>query len=240
MSDGTVQPITVNSGESDSKLTLGFDSKRSLAAIAFTDFTTTVAFDRSAGDTISCSSGTCSASSPTASAVIGDAFANGWNYQTYGVWTTHSNPTSVVFSAVSAGTPTPGNAVPTTGLATFSGRSSGFYIDRAGATFNTDATLTANVDFQQRLIGFNTGNTTLVNPGTGAKSADTGLNMTGTLNWAAGVNHFSGPVQTANENLSGSASGKFYGPKAEEVGGTYNLVGGPTSRMVGGFGGKQQ
>jgi len=240
LSDGTVRPITTNTeGERGATLWLGFDSKRSLAAVAVRDFTDDVAFDRSKGHSISCSGGTCTASSPTASAVVADAFANGWNYQTYGVWTTQSNPTSVAFGAVSAGVPTPGNAVPTTGLASFSGRASGYYIDPAGATFNTDATLTANVDFQQRFIAFNTGNTTLVNTGTGAKSANTGLNMTGTLNWDAGFNRFSGSVQTANDNLSGSASGKFYGPKAEEIGGTYNLVSGPTSRMIGGFGGKR-
>jgi len=237
-SDGSFEPITVNGGEESVDLVLGFDSKRSLAAVSISDFSDIVHFDRSKGDSISCSGGICTASSPAASAIVGDALANGWNYQTYGVWEIHSDPKRVGFGAMSAGTPTLGNALPTTGLATFSGRASGFYIDPAGATFNTDATLTANVDFQNRAIGFSTGNTTLANTTTGARSANSGLNMTGSLNWAAGFNRFSGPVQTANDNLSGSASGTFYGPKAEEIGGTYNLVGGP-SRMVGGFGGKR-
>jgi transferrin binding protein len=243
MSDGTVTSVNPEANDSatlgSGRLTLGFDSQRSLTALAIAAPEGNVSFDRSAGHNISCGGGTCSASRASASAVTGDAFSNGWNYQTYGAWAVHSNPSSFVFGAVSAGNATPGNAVPTTGLATFNGRASGYFIDMAGVTFTTSASMTANVDFQQRFIGFGTANTTLVNTNTGAQSTDTGLNMRGTFDWSAGVNGFSGPVETNNDNLSGFASGKFYGPKAEEIGGTYRLISGPTSRMVGGFGGKR-
>jgi hypothetical protein len=79
--------------------------------------------------------------------------------------------------------------------------------------------------------------TTLLNstPGPGSRKQE--LDLSGSLSWAAGVNNFSGQVQTRDGNLNGSASGKFYGPTAQEIGGTYQLGGGGVSRMVGGFGG---
>ena len=98
----------------------------------------------------------------------------------------------------------------------------------------------ANVDFQNRAIGFTTIDTTLVNSTTGAASSKQELDLSGSLSWAAGVNNFSGQVQTRDANLNGSASGRFYGPTAQEIGGTYQLGGAGVSRMVGGFGGKQR
>jgi hypothetical protein len=97
----------------------------------------------------------------------------------------------------------------------------------------------ANVDFQNRSIGFSTLDTTLVNSKTGIATRNEGLDLSGGLSWNAGSNGFTGQLQSRNANVSGPASGLFYGPKAEEIGGTYNLVGGPVSRMVGGFGGKR-
>ncbi|HEV8108653.1 MAG TPA: transferrin-binding protein-like solute binding protein [Burkholderiales bacterium] len=237
MSDGTV--TSVNQGANGSgTLNLGFDSQRSLSALAIKAPEGNVSFDRAAGHSISCGGGgVCTASSPTASAVTGDAFANGWNYQTYGVWAVHSNPTSFAVGAVSAGTATPGNAVPTTGTANFFGNASGYFIDAAGIRSTSSAAMIANVDFQNRAVGFTTLDTTLVNSRTGAATSNQELDLRGSLSWASGVNNFSGSVQTRNDTLSGTASGKFYGPKAEEIGGTYQLSGGTTSRMVGGFGG---
>ena len=47
--------------------------------------------------------------------------------------------------------------------------------------------------------------------------------MNGTLNHAAGSNQFTGTVTATG--LSGSATGNFYGPAAQEIGGIYNLTG---------------
>ncbi|HEY7238047.1 MAG TPA: transferrin-binding protein-like solute binding protein [Burkholderiales bacterium] len=236
-SNGPVTSVSPDTS-GDSNLTLGFDSQSKLTALAISAPEGNVSFDRSAGHSISCSGGgVCKASSPTASAVIGDALGNGWNYQTYGVWAVQSGPTSFVLGGVSAGKATPGNAVPTTGTATFFGNASGYFIDTAGIRSSTSAAMTANVDFQNRAIGFSTIDTTLVNSTTGAASSKQELDVLGSLSWAPGVNNFSGQVQTRDRNLNGSASGKFYGPTAEEIGGTYSLSGGGTSRLVGGFGG---
>ena len=233
-------PVTSVSPETngDSNLTLGFDSQRKLTALAISAPEGNVSFDRSAGHSISCSGGgVCKASSPTASAVIGDAFGSGWNYQTYGVWAVQTGPHNFVLGGMSAGNATPGNAVPTTGAATFFGNASGYFIDAAGIRSTTSAAMIANVDFQNRAIGFSTLDTTLVNSATGAASSKQELDVLGSLSWAPGVNNFSGQVQTRDSTLNGSASGKFYGPTGQEIGGTYQLGGGGVSRLVGGFGG---
>ena len=240
MSNGVVTSINVESIGGPVTLTPGLDGQRSLTALTIKSIESNVSFDRALGHNISCGGGPiCAATSPTASAAIGDAQANGWNYQTYGVWAVASNPTSFLVGAASAGNATPGNAVPTTGTATFTGNASGYFIDTTGTRFTTGAAMIANVDFQNRAIGFTTIDTTAVNSNTGAASMKGELDLSGTLTYAAGVNNFSGPVGTANHNMAGNASGRFYGPTAQEIGGTYLLQNGATSRMVGGFGGKR-
>src|SRR5215813_3421032 len=233
-------PVTSVSPETNgaSTLTLGFDSQRQLTALAISAPEGNVSFDRSAGHSISCSGGgICQASSSTASAITGDALGSGWNYQTYGVWAVQSGPNNFVLGGVSAGNATPGNAVPTTGTARFFGNASGYFIDTAGIRSTTSAAMIANVDFQNRAIGFTTIDTTLLNPNQGPGTSRQELDLSGSLSWAAGVNNFSGQVQTRDRTLNGSASGKFYGPTAEEIGGTYQLGGAGVSRLVGGFGG---
>ena len=174
--------------------------------------------------------------------------ALGWNYQTFGVWETATGSTFQV-GAISAGVPTPGPSVPTTGPnAIFTGVANGFYVDNAGAGWFTSASMSATVDWVNRNITFATGtniaapDTRLVNISSGASTTDPGLNLSGTLNYSPGVNAFTGTVTTQNTQLSGPANGRFYGPAATEIGGTYSLTptGGPSvQRMIGGFGGRQ-
>ena len=47
-----------------------------------------------------------------------------------------------------------------------------------------------------------------------------------------------GLMVTSANGMTGSLSGRYYGPNAEEVGGVYNL-GGTAGTMMGGFGGKR-
>jgi hypothetical protein len=64
------------------------------------------------------------------------------------------------------------------------------------------------------------------------------LDLRGNWNYAPGTSQFSGSVKTVNGDLTGSASGRFYGPTAQEIGGVYGLTGGGAT-MLGGFGGKR-
>lgn len=167
-----------------------------------------------------------------------DAKQVGWNYQTFGYWMTNTIPLQV--GALSAGAVTAGNNVPTIGSATFRGHAGGLYFDANGTRFTTDAEMTAIADFSARSIQFSTVGTELQNTATGAKSTNSGLDLRGTLGYAAGSSLIAGPVNTADTTLSGTANGRFYGPNAQEIGGVYglNAVGG-SARMVGGFGGKR-
>jgi hypothetical protein len=66
--------------------------------------------------------------------------------------------------------------------------------------------------------------------------------MSGTLTYAAGTNAFSGVVTAAGagSGLTGNAIGKFYGPTATEIGGTYAIkAGSGLESLIGGFGGKR-
>ena len=64
------------------------------------------------------------------------------------------------------------------------------------------------------------------------------LNMTGTLEYEAEANHFTGPVETTG-GMEGTANGVFYGPAAEEIGGTFATQGTGVEAYIGGFGAAQ-
>lgn len=221
---------------------LRYDGSTTLAGIAINtpQPNSSVSFDQgSPGHEIRCGSGVCVAENPTAAAVSADPLALGWNYQTFGVWGVESSMTSAVFGALSAGSPTPASAVPTTGTATFNGITAGFYVDGAGTPYGMASTLTADVNFSSRSIQFQTSDMRLINANTGAESTRADLRVGGELGWSSGVNRFSGTVTTQNGALTGSAAGRFYGPAAEEMGGVYALSGTRTERMIGGFGARQ-
>jgi transferrin binding protein len=232
---------------------LMYDGARSLSTISLTanggtSAASSVSFDRSAGHTISCSSGLCLAANPSASGIVIDALAVGWNYQSFGVWKMDPTPASWVTGAVSAGTAFGSTTLPATGSATFTGLAAGFFFDAAGTPFRTSANMSAIVNFGTRNLTFATTNTRLVNINNGLQLADSGLNLFSpapiSLN-TGGINFFSGTVHTANGQLVGNGHGRFYGPNAEEIGGVYALSAAGTpppnvSRMVGGFGGRRQ
>jgi hypothetical protein len=65
------------------------------------------------------------------------------------------------------------------------------------------------------------------------------LDLNGTLQITSGENRFFGGVATSGNAMSGSATGQFYGPNANEIGGTFGVKGSGLESMVGGFGGKR-
>jgi hypothetical protein len=217
-----------------------YGNTRELTTISMSTPEGSFSFDRNApGHSIDCSGRICSAENPTANALVIDPVDVGWNYQSFGVWGTDLSQNSWKLGAISFGSPTQGSSLPTMGSATFIGMAVGFYTDLAGTLYGTTADMRADVNFGSRSIQFSTSNTGLVNSNTSARSTDNGLNLLGTLAYAQGVNAFSGHVRTQNSLLGGDATGKFYGPSAEEIGGVYSLRGTSMGSMVGGFGGKR-
>lgn len=240
---GTASAFSLHAADTrDSTARLSFDADGALSALSLSAPRSSVSFG--AGDVINCSSGAgCGAvnAASTATAAVINPYAMGWNYQTFGVWMKDVSPTSFQAGAMSAGAATPGAGLPNLSSATFTGHASGYYLDGAGGQFATDAQMRAVTDFSNRRIEFSTTGTLLTNLNNphGPRTTNTGLDLAGTLNYAPGVNQFSGNVGTQNAQLTGSAVGRFYGPAAQEIGGTYGLSSSGGQKMLGGFGGKR-
>jgi hypothetical protein len=93
-------------------------------------------------------------------------------------------------------------------------------------------------------VSFSTSGSTAASTATGAALANPSiLNIGGVLTYAGGANDFSGPVSSfhvtgSSPTLSGSARGQFYGPSANEIGGTFALKGVGLEGYLGAFGAK--
>lgn len=175
----------------------------------------------------------------------------GYTYQTFGVWSVVGAP-AVTEGYFSTGVPTAVATLPAVGTASYTGVAVGSLVDAATREpADTTATMNATVDFAARTVAFATTGTTSLsnNAAVGAlPTANPGLNMSGTLSYAAGSNTFAGPVSTTN-GMSGNATGRFYGPgiaaatatKAigapPEIGGTFAVMGAGVGAMQGAFGG---
>ena len=177
-------------------------------------------------------------------AIAVEPLPQGWNYQTFGVWQrspTQGSPGRV--GAISTGNFTAANNVPITGMATFTGVSSGIYVAPNGSDGGlVAADMRMDVNFSNRLAGFTTANTVLSRDGGQTFFAVSELDLVGSLQAANGQNLMSGTVRTtagSPADLSGDIYGKFYGPSAQEVGGTFGLKGTGVQTYVGGFGGKR-
>jgi len=149
----------------------------------------------------------------------------GWNYQTFGVW------------EISAGAPTLGGAIPTSGSAIYTGAAGGFYVDASGNDYLASSSLAVTANFGSRSLAFATSNSgvtrDLIND-----SSNPGINLNGTLTYEAGSNAFTGPVTSQSGTLAGTASGQFYGPAAQEIGGVFELRSNSTiESYAGAFGG---
>lgn len=142
--------------------------------------------------------------------------------------------------------------IPTSGTATYTGAISGVYSPASGVMpYSTYADMSATADFSGRSLSFATTNsriydtrnetydqaTNQVVVRTDAVAADH-LNMSGTLTYTAGSNLFSGNVADGG-GRSGTATGRFYGPAAEEIGGVFSVSGSGAGGHFGHFAGKR-
>jgi C-lobe and N-lobe beta barrels of Tf-binding protein B len=160
----------------------------------------------------------------------------GWSYQSFGVWTNGVGTGQV--SAGSAGTSTLGASIPTTGSATFTGLAAGLF-GNATAVYYATADMSAVTNFATRSIAFATTNSVVSPTINGTYVSAGGLNLSGTLTYAAGTNNFNGTVNSSGyTTMTGDAGGRFYGPTAQEIGGVFAVKSGNYG-YIGGFGGKR-
>lgn len=159
----------------------------------------------------------------------------GWNYQSYGVWITGQGTGSGSVGVASVGNITPVSGIPATGTGNFRGNTSGMYVNSSGQAFYTVGAMNATANFAAQTVAFSTSGTVAINLATGASASASSLNLTSNMSFAGGT--ISGPIRSIS-GMTGNASGNFYGPSAQEIGGTYTLQGGGAS-LIGGFGGKR-
>ena len=193
--------------------------------------------------------GECSASGTNSLGKVINALDSsvGWNYQTFGYWLVNLS-TLPVAGAMSFGSPTPGERIPITSNATYAGRSGGVYVDPTGNVFTYRGSMLSSVDFAARTIGFSVNPTQITPVSAAVLPPPVGaLGVTGTLTYTSASSQFSGLVTapgatgtTPVPTLIGTATGQFYGPVAQEIGGVFSLKAlGTQETMVGGFGGKK-
>lgn len=246
-----VSPATLDTDTTD--VTLGFDSAKDLNRLTVESATANLSWTESSGDTflntgigLFISSDAFFISDPDSSQifVLADPAdpSLDWNYQTFGVWQDISVSDTAITNqrgAVSLGRASPVSGIPTSGSATYTGLASGFFSDAAGNPHLFDSTVSAEASFSARSISFTTSDTTVINENTLSITSEPGLNLNGILRYSANSNQFSGPLTNVDESLSGSATGRFYGSNAEEIGGAFGLSGSGLESMGGGFGAKR-
>ena len=160
-----------------------------------------------------------------------------FDYQTYGIWGSYGIATGDSF-ALSDGSASPTSASPATGGLTFTGGSTGYFVDTNKFAYLTNATMVGTLSFNNRTIIFTTTNTVIQGAPNGNVNTNANLNMTGVITYIAGTNNFIGTVTTTS-GMTGKINGKFYGPGVNEIGGTYAVYGAGIGTMVGSFGGKR-
>ena len=165
-----------------------------------------------------------------------------WDYQTFGVWTTGAGTGSGTVGVASFGVETPSSAIPVSGTVNFVGASGGRYVDSTGVNNFVGSDMSATANFGTRSITFATTNTR-TSTDLITSSINTNLNTSGTLSYSAWVNQFTGVISSvgggaSNAAMTGVATGKFYGPTAQEIGGTFAVTGGGAA-YFGAFGGKR-
>lgn len=227
--------------DSDGTATLALGGNGIFSSINAVTPTSSAAFSAANGDTLQSGFYQTSTIALNKSETTIGVFTNptyyGFEYQTYGAWGSYGNATTSA-NAISVGSATPVTGLPATGSYTFTGGASGYYTDPNKLAYVTNANMTATASFDARTVTFSTTGTYISGSPTGNAVAASDLNLAGTLNIASGANKMSGTVSTVN-GMYGNANGKFYGPTANEVGGTYAVSGSGLGSFVGGFGGKR-
>jgi len=176
---------------------------------------------------------------------------SGFDYQTFGVWQTGQGSSAGTAGSFSAGSKTNDVALsqlspvsadpdmPSAGTASaFRGYALGNYVDENGKQYVTSAEADLTADFGAKTAVFTTSHTSATALGGGGSNPAPGLDLNGNLSWG-GVNSMTGTV-TADNQMTGTVNGAFYGGSADEVGGVFALQGNGPQTYVGGFGGKKQ
>ena len=189
------------------------------------------------GDRIEANFGLIGAGDPDGDylALIANSPYHGWEHQSFGVWTTGIVSGSGVTGAASFGSRTARENMPSAGTAaTYNGEGLGVATLADGKLYNTSSQVTVQTaDFST--VSISSTSTLKFDLETAVWSTEAGLDYTGT--GSVSGNGFVANI--SGTDTSGTANGKFYGPRAEEVGGTFRATGSGGVVHAGAFGGAQ-
>ena len=236
---GRVTSRILNAADTDnSSVQLGYNAALDLIRLSISTPQSSVTWSGTAQ--IDCGiSPICTAENDSAAGLAINAFDVGWNYQTLGFWIVETGLTTGVVGVISMGNPTPAGATPPPGTASYTGMTSGLYVDTAGIVYGYSSGMSAMADFGAGSVGFSTSGTLIVSSETFVSTPAPTLDLSGTLAIPVGANAFSGSVSNT-AGMTGTATGRFYGPLYEEIGGVFGLTGtGATQSLIGAFGGKR-
>jgi hypothetical protein len=246
-SNGVVTGQTVNTFDqsgANGVLTYAATSPLTLKGFQFATPRSNVAWlDGRGNQHVSCGSQSCSGTGDGANGVLLNP-TGGFlgNFQFFGYWVTASGLANLVGN-ISAGRSTPTSSIPLSGaLLTYSGTSAGIYISPAGALQEHGAALTMTFNPAGPTINFSTSGTSLRPWNSGGVSSPANLDINGQVTYSTGTGRFSGTVTVGPlgaPDMTGTINGAFYGPNAEEVGGTFELTSSFSAieSMTGSFGG---
>jgi hypothetical protein len=225
-------------------VTVRYDSNQEPTRIAIATSQSSVSWDENQGDDIENLGAiglpgldAAVSNDQTKVGLNANPFFLGYNYQTFGVWVTGVGTGSGRFGTLSVGNITPGATMPFVGTARYLGELGGAYVAPDGTDFLAAANVQIDADFLARALDFQSSNTVLTRDLLTSTPASF-LNLNGTLICCGGFSTFVGPVSTQSGSLNGEASGSFYGPNAEELGGSFHLRNG-LETYVGSFGAVQ-
>lgn len=229
-------------GQSGAKVVVSYDASADLGTATLTTAGGTAISWNSATDTF----GTLLLNSNVEAAIsannqnytlIANPFNFGWNYQTFGTWLTGAGTGSGKAGNYSIGAPTTGASIPTTGTATYTGATGGRYSSAAGLDYFFSSDLSAAANYATRSVAL-TSTSSVVSRDLLSQSSMNALNFTGTITYAAATNALTGTITTTG-GMNGTAKGQFYGPSANELGGSFTAAGGGLELFSGAFGAKK-
>lgn len=168
----------------------------------------------------------------------------GFDYSAYGWWSTPTDRLTNIagFGGVfSTGYETVASAVPTSGSGIYRGSSVGlFYGEYADeGLFDTESSILSIANFAERSLSISSYSTNAFRIGTNSQESASGLNFNGTATYSQGSATFVGTARVSELGWNqGALEGRFYGPNAEELGGTFSFTS-SNGKYIGAFGGRR-
>jgi len=190
-----------------------------------------VAFDSTQGDLITTANGEIYATSTDSrrEAVLADAAGVGFEHQSFGIWANRNTAGNGNAGAGSYGAQTPTSGLPSAGtVANYAGAAIGIATERTNS-FTTLSSVAVATNFTTAVI--TSSNTR--NRETGIPERDLDFAGSGPVSGSG----FTASIVT-NGAANGTANGQFYGPNAQEVGGTFSATGSNVN-YIGSFGARR-